>query len=56
LPRTNTKWVFGKAQSNATFDAIVEGVAIEFMKSLGCKGDIFELNEAHWTILFGSET
>jgi hypothetical protein len=55
LAGADSEGVFGEAQSDAALDAVVQGVAVELMKSLGREGDVFELYEAHRAVLLGSE-
>jgi hypothetical protein len=55
LARPHSKRVLGKAQSNSTLHAVMEWVTIKLVQGLGSKRGIFELNEAHGSILLRSE-
>lgn len=55
LPCSYAKRVLGEAQADATFDAVVKGMSVEFVQRFRCERDIFELDKAHRTVLLRSE-
>lgn len=56
LTRAHTQRVLGVAQADASFGAVVQKSAIEFVQRHGGIAGVFEFNEAHGTILLSAET